>query len=149
MVYLGADHRGYLLKERIKVHLPGWGYEFLDLGASVYDRDDDYSDIAVRVGEKVVETKGKGVVICGSGIGACVAANKVVGARAGVCLLAGQARAGRNDDDMNILCLNADMVSDEDNLEILRVFLETPFGSEERYVRRINKIKDYESKKCS
>lgn len=149
MIYLGADHRGYFLKEKIKAWLSTLEYDFLDLGASSYDKEDDYPDIGIRVGEKVVEAKGKGILICGSGIGACVAANKVPGVRAGLCLLAKQAAAGRNDDDMNILCINADLVSDDDNREILRVFLETPFGAEERYVRRINKMKQYEAKKCS
>jgi len=136
------------LKEKIKEWLTAWEYECRDLGAESYDQNDDYPDIAFKVGRKVVADNGKGVLICGSGVGVCVAANKMKGVRAGVCLTEGQVFSGRNDDDMNILCLNADIVAEEENQAILKAFLETPFGSEERYVRRINKIKEYETKEC-
>jgi len=148
MVYIGADHRGFYLKEKIKEWLMAWEYECRDLGAESYDQNDDYPDIAFKVGGKVVADNGKGVLICGSGVGVCVAANKMKGIRAGVCLTERQVFSGRNDDDMNILCLNADIVAEEENQAILKAFLETPFGSEERYVRRINKIKEYETKEC-
>lgn len=146
MIYLGADHRGFNLKEKIKTWLREWGYEFRDLGSEGYDRDDDYPDVAIKVGEQVVADNAKGILICGSGVGACVAANKVKGVRAGTCLLEKQAIAGRNDDDMNLVCLNSDMVPEDDNQQIVRAFVFTPFGSEERYIRRINKIKIYETK---
>lgn len=145
MIFLGADHRGFNLKEKIKQWLRDRGEDFIDCGSEGYDRDDDYPDIGFKVAEKVVAENGKGILVCGSGVGVCIAANKVKGVRAGLCLLAKQARAGRNDDDMNVLCLNADMVPEEDNLEIIETFLETVFGSEEKYIRRINKIKKYES----
>lgn len=148
MVYIGADHRGFYLKEKVKEWLTAWEYEWRDLGAESYDQNDDYPDIAFKVGGKVVADNGKGVLICGSGVGVCVAANKMKGIRAGVCLTERQVFSGRNDDDMNILCLNADIVAEEENQAILKAFLETPFGSEERYVRRINKIKEYETKEC-
>ncbi|HPJ17454.1 MAG TPA: RpiB/LacA/LacB family sugar-phosphate isomerase [Candidatus Woesebacteria bacterium] len=145
MIFLGADHRGFNLKEKIKQWLRDRGEDFVDCGSEGYDRDDDYPDIGFKVAEKVVADNGKGILVCGSGVGVCIAANKVKGIRAGLCLLAKQARAGRNDDDMNVLCLNADMVPEQDNLEIIETFLETVFGSEEKYIRRINKIKKYES----
>jgi len=148
MVYIGADHRGFYLKEKIKEWLTGWGVEYRDLGADSYDQNDDYPDIAFKVGEKVAADNGKGILICGSGVGVSCAVNKVAGIRAGTCLLEKQVLAGRNDDDMNLVCLNSDIISDEDNQQIVKFFLETPFGSQERYIRRINKIKEYELKKC-
>lgn len=144
MIFIGGDHRGWRLKEKIKEWLSENNIDFVDVGASSYDQGDDYPDYSIKVGEKVAMEKGKGIVICGSGVGACIAANKVKGIRAGLCLLAKQVRAARNDDDINVLVLSADMVSEADNVEMVSVFLETVFGSEERYIRRINKIKDYE-----
>lgn len=149
MIYLGADHRGFNLKEKIKSWLKEWGYDYQDLGSEGYDKDDDYPDVAVKVGEKVTAENTKGILVCGSGVGACVAANKVRGVRAGTCLLEKQAMVGRNDDDMNVLCLNSDMVPEDDNQQIVKTFIFTPFGSEERYIRRINKIKAYETKVSS
>ncbi|MCX6726547.1 MAG: RpiB/LacA/LacB family sugar-phosphate isomerase [Candidatus Shapirobacteria bacterium] len=145
MIYIGADHRGFNLKEKIIQMLRDCNDEVIDLGFTEYNADDDYPDIAFKLGEKVVLKNGKGILICGSGVGVCAAVNKVKGVRAGLCMLAKQARAGRNDDDMNVLCLNADIVPEDDNREIVKIFLETLFGSEERYIRRINKIKAYES----
>lgn len=145
MIYIGADHRGFNLKEKIIQMLRDGNDEVIDLGFVEYNADDDYPDIAIKLGEKVVSENGKGILICGTGVGVCVAANKVKGVRAGLCMLAKQAMAGRNDDDMNILCLNSDIVPEDDNREIVKIFLETPFGSEERFIRRINKIKEYET----
>lgn len=146
MIFIGADHRGFNLKEKIKMVLRDDEREVVDLGAPSYNPEDDYPDISVALGEKVVRENGKGILICGSGVGAEIAVNKVKGVRAGLCLLEKQAVAGRNDDDINVLCLNADLVPLEDNIAIVEAFLNTPFGSEERYIRRINKIKEYESK---
>jgi ribose 5-phosphate isomerase B len=145
-IYLGADHRGYLLKEKTKEWLRIWGYSTMDMGASSYEQEDDYPDIAAKVGEKVVADNGLGVLICGSGIGVCVAVNKIKGIRAGLCVLENQARMGRNDDNINVLCLNSEMVPETDNQLIIKAFLETPFGSEERYIRRITKITALEGK---
>jgi ribose 5-phosphate isomerase B len=148
MVYIGADHRGFNLIEKVKEWLMEFGQEYRDLGPESYNPDDDYPDVAVKIGEMVARDKVKGILICGSGVGVCIAANKIKGIRAGVCLIEKQATAGRNDDDMNVLCLNAEMVSEDENKKIVKTFLETPFGSEERYIRRINKIKAYELKEC-
>lgn len=144
MIFIGADHRGWKVKEKIKEWLEKNEIDFVDLGASEYDKEDDYPDYSFKVGESVALRKGKGIVICGSGIGACVAANKVEGIRAGLCLIDKQVRTGRRDDDINVLVLSADLVSEDDNVGMVKVFLEEVFGSEERYVRRINKIRDYE-----
>ncbi|MFZ2152671.1 MAG: RpiB/LacA/LacB family sugar-phosphate isomerase [Microgenomates group bacterium] len=145
MIYIGADHRGFRLKEELKKILESEHYEFRDLGASEYDKDDDYTDIAIKLAEKVAVENVKGILVCGSGAGASIAANKVKGIRAGLCTSEKLVRAARNDDDINVLCLSADSVSVEDNEKIMALFLATTFGSEERYIRRINKIKKYET----
>jgi ribose 5-phosphate isomerase B len=147
MIYIAADHRGFRLKEELKKWLETELYEFRDLGAAEYNREDDYPEIAIKLGETVVEDQGRGILICGSGAGASIAINKVIGIRAGLCTSVKQAIAARTDDNINVLCLSADWVSSEDNQKIVENFLNTLFSSEERHLRRINQIKDYESKK--
>ncbi|MGI5840908.1 MAG: RpiB/LacA/LacB family sugar-phosphate isomerase [Patescibacteria group bacterium] len=145
MVYLGADHRGFKLKEIIKDKLREWDYDVVDLGNKSYEKDDDYSDYSLAVAEKTASGRETGVLVCGSGVGVCMAANKVKGVRAGMGLTERQVRVAREDDDINVLCLSSDFVNEEENLEMVKVFLETPFSSEEKHIRRINKIKEYES----
>lgn len=147
MIYIAADHRGFRLKEDLKKWLETELYEFRDLGASEYNREDDYPFYAFKLGETVAKENARGILICGSGAGASIAANKVRGIRAGLCTSVKQATAAKNDDNINILCLSADWVSQDDNLKIVETFLKTLFSSEERHIRRINQIKDYESKK--
>ncbi|MDD2483379.1 MAG: RpiB/LacA/LacB family sugar-phosphate isomerase [Candidatus Shapirobacteria bacterium] len=147
LIYVGADHRGFNLKKKIVEYLRGMDYEIKDLGANIYDKDDDYNEISVELAEKVVRENTKGILLCGSGVGVCLAANKVLGTRAALCTSQKQARLAREDSDANILCLATDLVSEEDNLEVAKTFLETVFSSEERFIRRINKIKEYEKAK--
>lgn len=147
MIYIAADHRGFRLKEELKKWLEVELYEFRDLGATDYNRDDDYPEIAFKLGETVVRENARGILICGSGAGASIAANKINGIRAGLCTSVKQASAAKNDDNINILCLSSDWVSQQDNQKITETFLKTMFSSEERHIRRINQIKDYESKK--
>lgn len=149
MIYLGADHRGFLLKEKIKKYLDSLQIDFTDLGATKYEKDDDYPIISFKVSETVVKNVGDlGVITCGSGAGAVIAANKVKGARAALCFSVDQTQSARHDDNINILCLSANSISDEENIKILETYISTQFGSEERYVRRLNQIHDYESTKC-
>lgn len=147
MIYIAADHRGFRLKEDLKKWLETELYEFRDLGATEYNRDDDYPEIAIKLGETVAKEQGRGILVCGSGAGASIAANKVDGIRAGLCTNTKQVAAARNDDNINVLCLSSDWVSAEDNQKITETFLKTLFSSEERHIRRINQIKDYETKK--
>jgi ribose 5-phosphate isomerase B len=147
LIYVGSDHRGFELKKKILEFLRGLGYQMKDLGAKIYDKDDDYTEISIELGEKVVKENTKGILLCGSGVGVCVSANKVDGIRAALCTSEKQARLAREDDDVNILCLSTDLISEEINLEIIKTFLETVFSSEERFIRRINKIKEYERTK--
>jgi ribose 5-phosphate isomerase B len=146
MIYLGADHRGYSQKERISGELEMWGYDFTDLTKKI-DEEDDYPDIALSLGEKVAREKVKGIILCGSGGGMCMAANKVPGVRAGLGFEEKQVRKLREDDDINVLCLSTDFVDEEKNVALVRIFLETVFSSEERDIRRIKKITKYETDK--
>lgn len=141
MIYLGADHRGFELKEKLKIFLAGLDYEYEDLGASIYNKEDDYPDFAKLVGEKVAENpENRGILICGSGVGIAVAANKIKGVRAGTILKPEQARAAVNDEDLNVLALGADYLTEDQAKEIVRTFLETKFSGEERHKRRIWKL---------
>ncbi len=152
MIYLGADHRGYELKEKVKQWLTDWNYEFEDCGAFEYNKDDDYPDFATAVATAVALSLSKGemsrgILVCGSGIGICIAANKVKNIRAGTATSPEQVKASVNDEDLNILCLSADYLPNADIAakEIIKTFLETKFSGEERHVRRINKIKQLEN----
>ncbi len=145
MIYLGADHRGFELKEKIKYWLLDWGSEYEDLGATIKDPTDDYPDYARKVAEKVIAgDNNRGIVICGSGIGVAIAANKVVGARAGTASNYEQVRAAVNDEDLNILALSGDFINDGEAKEIIKAFLEAKFSQGERHIRRLNKIKNIE-----
>jgi ribose 5-phosphate isomerase B len=147
MIYLGADHRGYFIKERLKSWFSLYGILHQDLGAEILSADDDYPDYAALVAREVAKKpdENRGILICGSGAGVCVTANKFRGIRAALALNPEMARSARNDDDANVLCLAADFTSEDDAVKIADVWLHTPFGNEERYKRRISKISDIES----
>lgn len=157
MIYLGADHRGYELKEKIKSWFSGWGYEYKDLGAFEYNKDDDYPDFATAVAKAVALSlpavslpnpsrgnSAKGILVCGSGIGVAIAANKIKGVRAGTAMKPEQVQASVSDEDLNILALSADYTEEKKAQKIVKIFLETKFSGEERHVRRIAKIKELE-----
>jgi len=146
IVYIGADHRGYQLKEKLKEWLKDEGKEVVDAGKREYDPKDDYSEVGIGVGEKVIREKGKGILLCGSGAGVCIAANKVKGIRAMMGINEKQVRLAREDDDVNVLCLAADYIEEEEAKKMIIVFLETVFAPEERHIRRLNQIRDYETK---
>lgn len=144
-IYIGADHRGYRLKGKLVEFLRKKDYTVIDMGNSKYERDDDFVDFAIKVGEKAVTSNELGIVICSSGIGVCIAANKVKGVRAGLCTTLKQTRIARESDNINVLCLSSELVSEEKNLKIALKFINTVFSPEERYMRRLGKIKKYES----
>ncbi|TSC74637.1 MAG: ribose 5-phosphate isomerase B [Parcubacteria group bacterium Gr01-1014_44] len=149
MIYLGADHRGFQLKEKIKKWLSEWGYQYEDLGALEYEENDDYPDFATAVGKAVALSLSKGdsargVLICGSGIGVAVAANKIKGIRAGTVAKPEQAQWAVDDEDLNVLGLSAKSLSDDEAQAIVKTFLGTKFSGAERHIRRINKIKELE-----
>ncbi len=146
MIYIGADHRGYKLKEALKIYLKELGYDCEDSGAKELISDDDYPDYALVVAEKVVEDSenNRGILICGSGVGVDVVANKIKGIRSALCFDVEQAQVCRNDDDTNILSLAVDFISGELAKEIVKIWLETPFSGGENYARRIEKIRKIE-----
>jgi ribose 5-phosphate isomerase B len=148
IIYIGADHRGFSLKEALKQALAKDAYEVIDLGDAIEKKDDDYPDFAGAVAEKVAGGGGetRGIVICGSGIGVDVVANKFSGVRSALALSPDQVHAGREDDDVNVLSLAADFTKQEDALAMTEIFLSTPFKKEERYSRRLGKIAELENK---
>lgn len=134
-----------MLKEKIKDWLLDWGLEYEDMGATELDPQDDYPDYARKVAEKVVSGDGhRGILICGSGIGVAVAANKVVGARAGTATNYEQVKAAVNDEDLNILALPGDFLNEKEAGEIIKSFLDAQFSQAERHIRRLNKIEQLE-----
>jgi ribose 5-phosphate isomerase B len=147
MIYLGADHRGYLLKEKIKEYLLSESVDIYDLGPDKIIPDDDYPLISIKLAESVIKKHGNlGILICGSGAGACISANKVVGIRAALGFSTRQIIAAKTEDDINVLCLSSNHVDQETNLEIVKSFLETYFATEDRQIRRLKQITNYESK---
>lgn len=143
-VYIGSDHRGFNLKNKIIEDLRSKEWIVTDVNPK-YDPDDDYPDVAIDLGEKVIKNNGLGVAICGSGAGICVAVNKVKGIRGALATTPRQARKIKEDDDINVLCLAADFVGEDENIEIVEEFLKAVFAPEERFIRRLQKIKKYET----
>ncbi len=145
MIYIGSDHGGYRLKETIKKWLVEWQFEFTDLGADSYDPNDDYPDYAKLVGQAVAKEEGaRGILICRSGIGIAVAANKIKGVRAGTVTIPAQADVAVKDEDMNILALPADYIDEETIKKIVEKYCNGTFSSAERHARRLEKIKALE-----
>ena len=140
-VSLAADHGGLALKEEILPWLKGQGYEVLDMGAHDYNAADDYPDFAQVVGKAITTCIARrGIIICGSGVGASVAANKLPGIRAAVCHDSYSAHQGVEHDDMNVLCLGARVIGPELARELIDAFLKARFGGEERHRRRLKKV---------
>lgn len=144
MIYLGADHAGFHLKEELKKYLEELGYEYEDLGNKQLEPKDDYPDFALAVGGKVAETGGRGILICATGFGMAIVANKVKGIRAAVCWDEFTALQSREHNDANILCLGGKVIDLETAKKIIRIWLETEFAGEERHVRRLKKIEEAE-----
>lgn len=139
-----SDHRGYELKNKIIENLIN-EYEIIDYGPTTTESV-DYPDYAFTLGNKVVAKEVDfGVAICGSGIGISIACNKVKGIRCAKVSNAEEAYYTRNDNDSNIVAFSAE-VPLEDSIKIIKKFVETPFSNDERHLRRINKMKEYEAK---
>ncbi|MBI2616626.1 RpiB/LacA/LacB family sugar-phosphate isomerase [Candidatus Gottesmanbacteria bacterium] len=156
MIYIGSDHGGFDLKEKIKGWLKTWGYSVEDVGNAMYDKEDDYPQFAFLVGQKVSldEKKGirfpyhwkdrsKGILCCRSAAGMVVAANKVSGARAALAFDVRSARHCREHNDVNILALSGDWLEEHEAKKILKTWLDTEFSGEERHVRRLKQIEEY------
>jgi ribose 5-phosphate isomerase B len=145
-VFIGSDHRGYGLKEKIAEWLSEMKWEFKDLGAPTLEPGDDFTKYAEEVASLVAKTEGsRGVLLCGSGVGVEVLANKFDGVRAAIGKDVFQVEAGRNDDDMNILVIAADFTEEKDVKAMLIAFLETEFSGKARYERRLQEIEKIEA----
>jgi ribose 5-phosphate isomerase B len=145
-IALGADHGGFELKERLYIGLQEL-CEVADLGAYSLDPNDDYPDISLAVTEAVTSGKAdRGIIICGSGVGACIAANKVPGIRAGICHDTYSAWQGVAHDDMNVLCLGARIIGVQLAQELVTSFINASFSGKDRYQRRLEKVLDIEQR---
>lgn len=146
MIYLGADHGGFKLKEELKQFLAERQVETKDLGAFSLDPADDYTEFVIPVARKVTAELGSlGIVIGRSGNGEAIAANKIKGIRAAVCLNPAMAEKTRDHNDANILSLGADYITEEQAREIVQKFIDTPFSNAERHLRRLKKIAELEN----
>jgi ribose 5-phosphate isomerase B len=140
-IALGSDHAGYDLKRDIHLHLKEQGHTVVDLGTDSGDAPVDYPDYARKVAECVLRGDAeRGVVVCGSGVGACIAANKFPGIRAGVCHDTFSARQCVEDDDANVLCLGARVIGSRLAFEVLDAWASAKFSGAERHRRRLDKV---------
>lgn len=147
VIYFGADHRGFALKERLKNFIHGLAYEVADMGATALDPDDDYTVFAAAVAKKVAESpvENRGIIVCGSGAGVDIVANKFRGIRSVLGFNPDQVYSARKDDDVNVLALAADNILPEDAEKIAKIFLITAFDGESRHARRIDEIRSIEN----
>jgi RpiB/LacA/LacB family sugar-phosphate isomerase len=145
-VVIGADHAGFELKNAVGVLLASMGHEVLDVGA-YNELPSDYPDFAEAVGHAVLDGRAeRGVLICGSGVGASVAANKIVGIRAGMCCDTYTAHQGVEHDNINVLVLGSRVTGEKLAEELVRAYMGATFTNEERHVRRLAKVKAIEQK---
>jgi RpiB/LacA/LacB family sugar-phosphate isomerase len=146
VIALASDHAGFQLKQEVLGDLKGMGFEVIDLGT--HDQSSvDYPDYAQALGETIQEGRAsRGILICGSGVGASVAANKMRGIRAGVCHDTYSAHQCVEHDDVNVLCLGSRVIGTELARELIRAFLSARFSGEERHERRLRKVIGLEEK---
>ena len=145
-IAIGADHAGFELKECVKACLLEWEHDVLDLGTNSA-KPVDYPDYAEAVALAVREGKAeRGIMICGSGVGASVAANKIPGVRAGLCHDHYSAHQGVEHDDMNVLVMGGRVIGESVALELAKAFLDSKYTAEERHQRRLEKVKAIEAR---
>ena len=148
-IAVGADHAGTPLNEDAIAELRRLGHVIVDLGTHDSTQPDDYPDYAAAVAEEVISGRcERGLLICGSGVGVAVAANKVPGIRAGMCHDIYSAHQGVEHDDMNVLCLGARVIGPELMLDLVRTFMAARFTGEERHLRRLAKVSVLERRFC-
>jgi ribose 5-phosphate isomerase B len=144
---VAADHGGFELKLKLMIALKEAGYEVVDFGAKEMIQGDDYPDIVTPLARAVADQEvTRGLAICGSGVGACVAANKIPGVRAALITDTFSAHQGVEDDDMNIMCLGGRVTGFSLSWDLVQTFLNAHFKNDERFVRRLAKISDLENK---
>ena len=144
-IVVGADHGGFHLKEELVGWLREEGHNVQDIGAHEYDQDDDYPDFAIGAVNQIIDGSAtRGIVICGSGVGASIAANKIDGIRASVCHDSYSAAQGVEHDDMNVLCIGARVIGYELARMIVESFINSTYSGGERHQRRLDKLLDLE-----
>lgn len=149
---IASDHAGFELKEEVRAYLAKTGHEVLDLGAYKVEPQDDYPDFAERVGDAIRAGEApRGILICGSGVGVSIAANKMPGIRASMCHDTYSAHQGVEHDDMNVLVIGARIIASALAYELVDAFLRAKFiSNEERFTRRFKKVLAIEAKyQCS
>ena len=146
MIYVGADHGGFALKEQLKQWLTAWQMPWVDVGAKTLDSEDDYPEFAFAVAEAVAQqpNEHRGILACRSAAGVVIAANKVVGVRAVAPLTVEAAQHAREHNNANVIGLSGDWLTASAVQEIVKQWLATPFSEAERHQRRINQITVYE-----
>ena len=151
VIYIGADHRGFEIKEKVKDFLKLRGYSVVDMGDEKYNENDDYPLFAIKVAKQVSQEfeTARGILVCGSGVGVSVVANKFLHIRSALAATPDQAFDSRNEDDSNILALGANYLDEEMAKKIVLTWLETPFSGEERFQRRLEEISRLEEKMIS
>jgi len=145
-IFFGADHAGFKLKDRLKRFVAGLGYETIDAGPFEFDKNDDYPDFVIPAVKAAAKTKSFAIVLGGSGIGECIAANKVKGARAALAFDAYTAKMARVDNDANVLCFGGRTALAKKGVaeKIVKIFLATKFSGASRHKRRLAKIEKLE-----
>jgi ribose 5-phosphate isomerase B len=145
-IAIGCDHAGFPLKDHVVEQVRAAQNEVIDCGATTLIPEDDYPDYALAVAEAVRSGRAqRGIVVCGSGVGVSVAANKIPGIRAAMCHDTFSARQGVEDDAMNVLCLGARVIGPETASEVIRAYLKAEFSGAERHQRRLDKVKKIEA----
>jgi len=145
-IYLGSDHAGFELKNAAAAHLSALGHDVVDVGPHTYDAQDDYPPFCLETGRLVVSDPGSlGVVIGGSGNGEQIAANKVAGIRAALAWSKDTAALGRQHNNANVVAVGARQHEEAEALELIQIFVDTPFSEDPRHQRRIDMVAAYEA----
>ena len=138
-LYIASDHAGYELKQYL-ISVLKEEYDVIDCGPSSLDKHDDYPDYAKILCEKVLEHDARGILICDTGVGICIAANRYRGIRAALVTTPFMAERAREHNDANVLCLGQDVLSQKENEELVRIWLRTDFSAADRHIRRLQKL---------
>lgn len=147
MIYIGADHRGFELKTKLLKRLVDNGLKVTDLGADHFDPNDDYPEFASLVAEATAESKdNRGILLCGSGAGVDIVANKIPGIRSALVFDKVRVKQAREHEDVNVISLPADTLDEESAWEMVDIFLNTPFSGDERHIRRLQELQQVEEK---
>lgn len=147
-IFLGSDHAGFRLKEEIKKFLDKFGYKYKDLGAYTDENRTDYPETALKVAKEVAKYNAKGILMCGTGIGEAIVANKLKGISAANCFNEYTARMSREHNNSNVLCLGARVLNKNLAKKITKVWLETGFSNKARHRRRVRQIENIERELC-